>query len=97
MTFTVNIKSNLSIFGPPFGLLAIPMALAAIRETRERTMNPLTGEKEDVQDTWTTFEECFGCGRETEHQYLLWADERVVTSECTRCAAVIEHPDRIER
>lgn len=60
-------------------------------------MNPITGDREDVQDEWVTKELCLYCDRETDHRFLLFVDEPIVESECTECDTLRVHPDRSER
>lgn len=79
--------SSMKIFGWPAGLFLLPLAAHGSWSARKRTpLNPTTGEREDVEDTWTETGFCQDCGHHTMHTFLLFVDEPgVVESECGAC------------
>lgn len=81
------------IMGTPLWLLVLPMVTVGLIKNRGRTPLDQHGNRNQTEDAWVTNELCLACGHYTDHQYIQWADEPVVTVECVSCGHSGEYSD----
>ncbi|MCW2843340.1 MAG: hypothetical protein JWN22_1256 [Nocardioides sp.] len=87
-------REDLRILGWAFGLFALPMIYAA--RIQEALMNQLDEWKHpEPAHEWEAFRWCNCKAEDTEHLFIEWRDEPIVTIECLECGvtSVIEDLD----
>lgn len=67
--------------------IAMPMVLGATIKNwvRPRMRRPDNEDVPAVDHDWLRVEWCHACQNETDHEYVQWKDEPVVTRTCLEC------------